>query len=53
MGNLGQKRLAKGPKIVLPEIKSYPGIAWDMGSGDNILMSEESEIGGIWLDVKK
>ena len=31
LGNLGQKRSAKGPDVVLPKIQSYPEIAWDMG----------------------
>ena len=31
LGNLGKKRPAKGPDVVLPEIQSYPEIAWDMG----------------------
>ena len=32
MGNLGQKWPAKRLNVVLPEIKSYPDIAWDMGT---------------------
>ena len=32
LGNLGQKRPAKGPNVILPEMQSYPEIAWDMGT---------------------
>ena len=32
LSNLGQKKPAEGPNIVLPQIKSYPEIAWDMGT---------------------
>ena len=32
LDNLGQKWPAKRPNVVLPEIKSYPDIAWDMGT---------------------
>ena len=31
LGNPGQKRPAKGPEVVLPEIQSYSEIAGDMG----------------------
>jgi len=47
LGNLDQKRPAKGPDVVLPEIQSYPEIAWDMGMIFRCWRSPEN--GGVWL----